>query len=84
MPFITEEIWQRVAPLAGIEADTIMLQPYPITDEAQIDANAIAETNWVMNFILGVRRIRGEMNIAPETAAGIAAKRFDCRPAKPG
>ena len=65
MPFITEEIWQRVAPLAGIEADTIMLQPYPVADEAQIDANAIAETNWVMNFILGVRRIRGEMNIAP-------------------
>ncbi|MDP1773400.1 MAG: valine--tRNA ligase [Methylobacter sp.] len=71
MPFITEEIWQRVAPLAGIIAndgvhtDTIMLQPYPVADEAQIDSNAIAETNWVMNFILGVRRIRGEMNIAP-------------------
>ncbi|HEY8158016.1 MAG TPA: valine--tRNA ligase [Methylobacter sp.] len=65
MPFITEEIWQRVAPLAGIEATTIMLQPYPVADEAQIDDNAIAETNWVMNFILGVRRIRGEMNIAP-------------------
>ncbi|MDO9424814.1 MAG: valine--tRNA ligase [Methylobacter sp.] len=65
MPFITEEIWQRVAPLAGIKADTIMLQPYPVADEAQIDANAIAETNWVMSFILGVRRIRGEMNIAP-------------------
>jgi valyl-tRNA synthetase len=42
-----------------------MLQPYPVADEAQIDANAIAETNWVMSFILGVRRIRGEMNIAP-------------------
>ncbi|HEY8099111.1 MAG TPA: valine--tRNA ligase, partial [Methylobacter sp.] len=71
MPFITEEIWQRVAPLAGIIAndgvhtDTIMLQPYPVADEAQIDNIAIAETNWVMNFILGVRRIRGEMNIAP-------------------
>jgi valyl-tRNA synthetase len=65
MPFITEEIWQRVAPLAGINADTIMLQPYPVANEAQIDNTAIAETNWVMNFILGVRRIRGEMNIAP-------------------
>jgi valyl-tRNA synthetase len=65
MPFITEEIWQRVAPLAGVEAKTIMLQPYPDADEAQIDTAAIAEINWVMNFILGVRRIRGEMNIAP-------------------
>jgi valyl-tRNA synthetase len=65
MPFITEEIWQRVAPLAGIEGDTIMLQPYPVADEAQIDGNAVNGANWVMNFILGVRRIRGEMNIAP-------------------
>jgi valyl-tRNA synthetase len=65
MPFITEEIWQRVAPLAGIHAGTIMLQPYPVVDEDAYDANAIAEISWVMNFILGVRRIRGEMNIAP-------------------
>ncbi len=71
MPFITEEIWQRVAPLAGksgtgaAHADTIMLQPYPVADETQIDNKAIAEINWVMSFILGVRRIRGEMNIAP-------------------
>ena len=71
MPFITEEIWQRVAPLAGIIARdgvytaTIMLQPYPVADESRIDLIAIAQTNWVMSFILGVRRIRGEMNIAP-------------------
>ena len=65
MPFITEEIWQRVAPLAGIQADTIMLQSYPAADESLIDAGAVAEVNWVMSFILGVRRIRGEMNIAP-------------------
>ncbi|MGR8997558.1 MAG: valine--tRNA ligase [Gammaproteobacteria bacterium] len=65
IPFITEEIWQRVAPLAGINADTIMLQPFPVANDAQVDSNAIAQTNWVMSFILGVRRIRGEMNIAP-------------------
>jgi valyl-tRNA synthetase len=65
MPFITEEIWQRVAPLAGIQAESIMLQPYPVADNSHIDNSAISEINWVMNFILGVRRIRGEMNIAP-------------------
>jgi valyl-tRNA synthetase len=65
IPFITEEIWQRVAPLAGIEGDTIMLQPYPISDESKIDNEAVQNTDWLMAVILGVRRIRGEMNIAP-------------------
>ena len=66
MPFITEEIWQRVAPLAGIDAETIMLQPYPEADASQINETAIKSTQWVMDFILGLRRIRGEMNIAPK------------------
>ena len=65
MPFITEEIWQRVAPLSGIQADTIMLQAYPEPDATQIDNEAVAAIEWTKQFILGVRRIRGEMNIAP-------------------
>ncbi|KAF3978497.1 MAG: valine--tRNA ligase [Methylococcales symbiont of Iophon sp. n. MRB-2018] len=65
MPFITEEIWQRVAPLAGITAETIMLRPYPEANPKQIDQKAIITTEWTMEFILGIRRIRGEMNIAP-------------------
>ncbi len=65
MPFITEEIWQRVAPLAGVKGDTIMLQSYPVEDESQIDHEAVQNTDWLMAVILGVRRIRGEMNIAP-------------------
>ncbi len=65
MPFITEEIWQRVRPLAGKEGETIMLQPYPKAIEARIDEAAEAEMEWVMQFIVGVRNIRGEMNIAP-------------------
>ncbi len=65
IPFITEEIWQMVAPLAGKKGDTVMLQPYPEADGALVDASAEAEMNWVMGFILGVRRIRGEMNISP-------------------
>ena len=65
IPFITEEIWQRVAPLTGNHGKTIMLQAYPTVDQTVIEEAAITEINWVMNFILGVRRIRGEMNIAP-------------------
>jgi valyl-tRNA synthetase len=65
MPFITEEIWQRVAPLTGNNEDSIMLQSYPKANSQLISDNAIKEINWVMDFILGLRRIRGEMNIAP-------------------
>ncbi|MBA1147013.1 valine--tRNA ligase [Ectothiorhodospiraceae bacterium WFHF3C12] len=65
MPFVTEEIWQRVAPLAGRQGETIMLQPYPRPDAGHRDPEAEAEVAWMQQFILGVRRIRGEMNIAP-------------------
>jgi len=65
MPFITEEIWQRVAPLTEVSGDTIMTQQFPVADPAKIDAKAIQEMEWVMQFILGVRRIKGEQNIKP-------------------
>ena len=65
IPFISEEIWQRVAPLAGIQGDTIMTQAYPAPDASLIDDTAISETELVMQLNQGVRRIRGEMNITP-------------------
>jgi valyl-tRNA synthetase len=65
MPFITEEIWQRVAPLAGASGATIMNQTFPLADKSSIDNNAITEMEWVKQFILGIRKIKGEMNIAP-------------------
>jgi len=65
MPFITEEIWQRVAPLAGCSGDTIMLQPYPECDDKKIDTFATADIEWLKGVIIGVRNIRGEMNIPP-------------------
>jgi valyl-tRNA synthetase len=65
MPFITEEIWQKVRPLAGADGETIMLAPYPVADAAADDPEAVEEMEWVQQFILGVRRIKGEMNIAP-------------------
>ncbi|ABD80631.1 valine--tRNA ligase [Saccharophagus degradans] len=65
MPFITEEIWQRVKPLAGVEGETIMLAQYPTPDDAKIDNQAVADIEWLKGVILGVRTIRGEMNISP-------------------
>lgn len=65
MPFLTEEIWQRVAPLAGVEGETIMLASYPEAEEAKKDAQSEADVEWLKGVIEGVRNIRGEMNIAP-------------------
>jgi valyl-tRNA synthetase len=71
IPYITEEIWQKIAPLAGVEGQTIMLQPYPLADESRIDEQAEKEMAWVMEFIVGVRKIRSGMNIAPSKALPI-------------
>ncbi|MEY6432673.1 valine--tRNA ligase [Thioalkalicoccus limnaeus] len=65
MPFITEEIWQKLKPLAGVNGDTIMMAPYPVVDPSATDPDACREIEWVQQFILGVRRIKGEMNIPP-------------------
>ena len=68
MPFITEEIWQRVAPLAGRDGDTIMLQPYPAADNDLIDVQAEQDIEWIKAVITAVRNIRGEMRIPPGKA----------------
>jgi len=65
IPFITEEIWQRVKGLAGRDGDTIMTQAYPQPDNSLIDHDAIVDIEWLMGFVLGVRKIRSSMNIAP-------------------
>ncbi|WP_286977423.1 valine--tRNA ligase [Pseudomonas sp.] len=70
MPFITEEIWQRIKAQAGASGDTIMLQAWPVANEARIDAAAEGDIEWVKALMLGLRQIRGEMNIS-------MAKRID-------
>jgi valyl-tRNA synthetase len=65
MPFITEAIWQRAAPLAEVDGATIMRQPWPAAADYPTDARAERELEWVRGFILGVRQIRGEMSLAP-------------------
>ncbi len=65
MPFITEEIWQSVAPLAGKRGDTIMLQPYPEPEKHAQDEQATRDIEWLKSVIVGIRTIRSEMNIPP-------------------
>ncbi|MGN2253450.1 valine--tRNA ligase [Frateuria sp. GZRe12] len=65
IPFITEEIWQAVAPRLGIGASSIMERPWPKVAELPVDEAASAEIEWFKAVLSGIRRIRSEMNIAP-------------------
>ena len=64
-PFITEELWQMVAPIINKQDKTIMLQTYPAPSVLDTDNESIEEIDWIKNFILGVRRIRAERDISP-------------------
>lgn len=64
MPFITEEIWQRVAPLTNTKDATIMLQSYP-NQFSEIDTDAETEIDWLKNVIIAIRTVRSEISIAP-------------------
>ena len=77
MPFITEEIWQTAAPLAGKTGDTIMLQPYPQADQSRLDTAAHLDIEWLKAVIEGIRTIRGEMNIPPGKALDILLRNGD-------
>ncbi len=63
MPFITEEIWLRLAPLAGVRGDTIMLAPWPRAADYPRDAAAEADVGWIRSVVQGIRQIRAEMDI---------------------
>jgi valyl-tRNA synthetase len=65
VPFITEEIWQSVAPLLSLKDEGILRRPWPQAGEIVADEAATAEIEWFKNVLSGIRRIRSEMNIAP-------------------
>lgn len=66
MPFISEEIWQNIAPQLKLNAKSIMNTAYP--EMGVRDDDAQAEVAWVQAVLLGLRKIRAEMNIAPAKA----------------
>ena len=65
MPFITEELWHRVAPILDKNSETIMLESYPSESEFKKDEKADQEIEWIKSFIMGIRRIRSERDIPP-------------------
>ena len=67
MPFLTEEIWQTVSPLADESGESIMLAPWPARQPDRMDAESEAEIEWLKQIIVGIRTIRSESNIPPAT-----------------
>jgi valyl-tRNA synthetase len=81
MPFITEEIWQTLpekvrapGPGSSVKGESIMASSYPIADEKLIDAEIEKDMQMVMETILVIRNIRGEMNIAPSMQINVNVK----------
>ena len=74
MPFMTEEIWQRVKGITGQGGETIMLEAFPEYDESLLDQTAVQDLEWLKQVIVGVRNIRGEMDISPNKPLNLLVK----------
>jgi valyl-tRNA synthetase len=79
IPFITEELWQTVAPIAGVRVsrgetpNTLMLQPYPAADASRCDDKAEQWVATLKDMINACRSLRGEMNISPAQKVPLVA-----------
>ena len=71
MPFITEEVWQKIAPLININGQSIMMESYPTYDRGNTDEEAEEHIEWLKGVILSIRNIRGEMDISPAKSINI-------------
>ncbi|MCG9053169.1 valine--tRNA ligase [Laribacter hongkongensis] len=70
MPFITEELWQTVAPLANAKkTDSIMVAAWPVADMSKVDAEACGRMTVFKELVNAIRNLRGEMNLGPSVKA---------------
>jgi valyl-tRNA synthetase len=72
IPFITEELWHKVAPLAGKAGKSLMLQPYPLVDKCQRDIEAVNQAGELKMLVEAVRGLRGEMKLSPADKVPLA------------
>ncbi|MEN9880462.1 MAG: valine--tRNA ligase [Pseudomonadota bacterium] len=80
IPFITEELWQTIAPMAGRKThETILLAGYPVCDAQRIDTVAEAQVERLKGLVSACRNLRGEMNLSPATKVPliVAAKKAE-------
>jgi valyl-tRNA synthetase len=71
IPFITEELWLKLCARLDVESETIMRESLPQAADFPADPEAEAELSWLQGFVVGVRQIRGEMNISPARKLGV-------------
>jgi valyl-tRNA synthetase len=77
IPFITEELWQKVAPVAGRAGESVSVAAYPVAQPERIDTNAMAAVARLRQFVDACRNLRGEMSVSPSTRLPLYALASD-------